>query len=100
MYGVQSSEYIYLEPPFSRVIYIPLSFSFSLSLCVFCESLLSLSLKQERKKEKVGIEIGDWVNGDGDDLIVADPRSSPVWLNAKIGRFLVKVELYLTDMIY
>lgn len=35
------------------------------------------------------------MSGDGDDLIVADPRSSPVWLNAKIGRFLVKVELIL-----
>lgn len=38
-------------------------------------------------------------DGDGDDLIVVDPRSSPVWLNAKIGRFLVKVGLYLTAII-
>lgn len=39
------------------------------------------------------------MTGDGDDLIVVDPRSSPVWLNAKIGRFLVKVGLYLTDIL-
>lgn len=88
-------EYIYLEPPFSLVIYIYtslLSLSLSLSPC----APLSLSFKQERKKKKVGIEI---VTGDGDDLIVVDPRSSPVWLNAKIGCFLVKVGLDLTDIL-
>lgn len=55
--GVRSREYIYLEPPSSLVIYIYLSLSHSLcvSLCAYFVShyrVMSLSLKQERKKER------------------------------------------------